>query len=36
LNDQVGKIEWKDADKIQKVSAEEIPGKFRADADSTG
>jgi type I restriction enzyme R subunit len=32
FNDQFGNIEWMDADKIQKVIAEEIPGKVRADA----
>jgi type I restriction enzyme R subunit len=32
FNDQFGNIEWKDADKIQKVIAEEIPGKVKADA----
>jgi len=32
FNDQFGNVEWMDADKIQKVIAEEIPGKVRADA----
>ena len=31
FNDQFGKIEWKDADKIRKVIAEEIPAKVSAD-----
>jgi len=32
FNDQFGNIEWKDADKIRKVIAEEIPAKVSADA----
>ncbi len=32
FNDQFGNIEWKDADKILKVIAEEIPAKVGADA----
>jgi len=32
FNDQFGNIEWKDADKIRKVIAEEIPAKVGADA----
>ena len=32
FNDQFGNIDWKDADKIQQVIAEEIPGKVAADA----
>ncbi len=32
FNDQFGNIEWKDADKIRKVIAEEIPAKVAADA----
>src|SRR5205823_5034384 len=31
FNDQFGSIEWKDADKIRKVIAEEIPAKVSAD-----
>ena len=31
FNDQFGNIEWKDADKIRKVIAEEIPAKVAAD-----
>lgn len=31
FNDQFGNIDWKDADKISKVIAEEIPGKVAAD-----
>jgi type I restriction enzyme, R subunit len=31
FNDQFGNIEWKDADKIKKVIAEEIPRKVAAD-----
>jgi len=31
FNDQFGNIEWKDADKIRKVIAEEIPTKVAAD-----
>jgi type I restriction enzyme R subunit len=31
FNDHFGKIEWKDADKIQKVITEEIPAKVSAD-----
>ena len=31
FNDQFGNIEWKDADKIRKVIAEEIPEKVAAD-----
>lgn len=31
FNDQFGKIEWKDADKIRKVISEEIPAKVSAD-----
>jgi type I restriction enzyme, R subunit len=31
FNDQFGNIDWKDADKIRKVIAEEIPGKVAAD-----
>ena len=31
FNDQFGNIEWKDADKIRKVIAEEIPAKVSAD-----
>jgi type I restriction enzyme, R subunit len=31
FNDHFGKIEWKDADKIQKVITEEIPEKVAAD-----
>ena len=31
FNDQFGNIEWKDADKIGKVIAEEIPAKVAAD-----
>ena len=31
FNDQFGNIEWKDADRIRKVIAEEIPGKVAAD-----
>ncbi|TQE99652.1 MAG: type I restriction endonuclease subunit R [Spiribacter salinus] len=32
FNDQFGNIDWKDADKIRKVIAEEIPAKVSADA----
>ena len=32
FNDQFGNIEWKDADKIRKVIAEEIPAKVSMDA----
>ena len=32
FNDQFGNIDWKDADKIRKVIAEEIPDKVAADA----
>jgi len=31
FNDQFGNIDWKDADKIRKVIAEEIPAKVAAD-----
>lgn len=31
FNDQFGNIEWKDADKIRKVIAEEIPTKVATD-----
>ena len=31
FNDQFGNIEWKDADKIRQVIAEEIPTKVAAD-----
>jgi len=31
FNDQFGNIDWKDADRIRKVIAEEIPGKVAAD-----
>jgi type I restriction enzyme R subunit len=31
FNEQFGNVEWKDADKIRKVIAEEIPGKVAAD-----
>ena len=31
FNDQFGKIDWKDADKIQKVISEEIPAKVSED-----
>jgi type I restriction enzyme, R subunit len=31
FNDQFGNIDWKDADKIRQVIAEEIPAKVRAD-----
>lgn len=31
FNDQFGDIEWKDADKIRKVIAEDIPAKVAAD-----
>ncbi len=31
FNEQFGNVEWKDADKIQKVIAEEIPAKVAAD-----
>jgi type I restriction enzyme, R subunit len=31
FNDQFGKIDWKDVDKIRKVIAEEIPAKVSAD-----
>lgn len=31
FNDQFGSVEWKDADKIRKVIAEEIPVKVSAD-----
>lgn len=31
FNDQFGNIDWKDADKIRKVIAEEIPAKVSAD-----
>lgn len=31
FNEQFGNIEWKDADKIRKVIAEEIPSKVAAD-----
>jgi len=31
FNDQFGKIEWKDADKIRSIIAEELPGKVAAD-----
>jgi type I restriction enzyme, R subunit len=31
FNDQFGNIDWKDADKIRKVIAEEIPNKVAAD-----
>jgi type I restriction enzyme R subunit len=31
FNDQFGNIEWRDADKIRKVIAEEIPSKVAAD-----
>jgi type I restriction enzyme R subunit len=31
FNDQFGNIDWKDADKIQNVIAEEIPAKVAAD-----
>jgi type I restriction enzyme, R subunit len=30
FNDQFGNIDWKDADKIRKVIAEEIPAKVAA------
>ncbi len=32
FNDQFGNIDWKDADKIRRVIAEEIPAKVSADA----
>lgn len=32
FNDQFGNVDWKDADKIHKVIAEEIPAKVAADA----
>lgn len=32
FNDQFGKIDWKDADKIRNVIAEEIPAKVASDA----
>ncbi len=32
FNDQFGDIEWKDADKIRRVIAEDIPAKVAADA----
>jgi type I restriction enzyme R subunit len=32
FNDQFGDIDWKDADKIRKVIAEEIPAKVNSDA----
>ncbi|MCP5418752.1 MAG: type I restriction endonuclease subunit R [Chromatiaceae bacterium] len=32
FNDQFGNIDWKDADKIRKVIAEEIPAKVAADS----
>lgn len=32
FNDQFGNIDWKDADKIRRVIAEEIPAKVAADA----
>ena len=32
FNDQFGDIDWKDADKIRQIIAEEIPGKVAADA----
>ena len=32
FNDQFGNIDWKDADKIRQVIAEEIPAKVSADA----
>lgn len=32
FNDLFGNIDWKDADKIRKVIAEEIPGKVAADS----
>ena len=32
FNDQFGNIDWKDADKIREVIAEEIPAKVAADA----
>ncbi len=32
FNDQFGKLEWKDGDKIRKVIAEEIPAKVAADS----
>jgi type I restriction enzyme R subunit len=32
FNDLFGNIDWKDADKIKKVIAEELPGKVAADA----
>lgn len=32
FNDLFGSIDWKDADKIRKVIAEEIPGKVAADS----
>jgi type I restriction enzyme R subunit len=31
FNDQFGNIDWKDADRIRQVIAEEIPGKVAAD-----
>jgi type I restriction enzyme R subunit len=31
FNDQFGNIDWKDADKIRRVIAEEIPAKVAAD-----
>jgi len=31
FNDQFGNIDWKDADKIRKIIAEELPGKVSAD-----
>jgi hypothetical protein len=31
FNEQLGNINWKDADKIRKVIAEEIPSKVAAD-----
>jgi len=31
FNEQFGNIDWKDADKIRKIIAEELPGKVSAD-----
>jgi type I restriction enzyme, R subunit len=31
FNEQFGNVEWKDADKIRQVIAEEIPAKVAAD-----
>ena len=31
FNDQFGNVDWKDADRIRQVIAEEIPGKVAAD-----